>query len=64
MTWADVHIEEMFGTFNMGIGMVFAVSKGELAKTEELLKKHGEDYVILGHVEEKETKEKICLNLK
>ena len=48
----------------MGIGMVFAVSKGELAKTEELLKKHGEDYVILGHVEEKETKEKICLNLK
>lgn len=64
MTWADVHIEEMFGTFNMGIGMVFAVSKDELAKTEELLKKHGEDYIILGHIEEKETKEKICLNLK
>ena len=54
----------MFGTFNMGIGMVFAVSKDDLAKTEELLKKHGEDYVILGHIEEKETKDKICLNLK
>ena len=40
----------MFNTFNMGVGMVVAVSKDEAEKALEVLKANGEDAVVLGEV--------------
>ncbi len=41
---------DMFNTFNMGIGMVVAVSKDNAQKAVETLKKFGEDAVVLGEL--------------
>ncbi len=43
---------DMFNTFNMGIGMVAAVSKEDADKAAEILKAAGENAVILGEVAE------------
>ena len=45
---------DMYNTFNMGVGMVVAVSKDEADKALEVLKANGEDAVILGEVIEGE----------
>ncbi len=41
---------DMFNTFNMGVGMVVAVSAEEADKALEVLKANGEDAVVLGEV--------------
>ena len=41
---------DMFNTFNMGIGMIVAVSKENADKAVETLKAFGEDAVVLGEV--------------
>lgn len=43
---------DMFNTFNMGVGMLVAVSKDEADKALEVLKANGEDAVIIGEVVE------------
>ena len=48
--WGEIEEEEMFSTFNMGIGMVLVVAKEEEKKTLELLEKLGEDHVVLGEI--------------
>ncbi|MGN0477225.1 MAG: AIR synthase-related protein [Ruminococcus sp.] len=40
----------MFNTFNMGIGMIVAVSKENADKAVETLKAFGEDAVVLGKI--------------
>ncbi|MDO5017931.1 MAG: phosphoribosylformylglycinamidine cyclo-ligase [Lagierella massiliensis] len=44
--------EEMYHTFNMGIGLVFAISPEEVEKTRTYFEKIGEDLVELGTIEE------------
>ena len=41
---------DMYNTFNMGVGMMIAVSKEEADKALEVLKANGEDAVVLGEV--------------
>lgn len=48
--WGEIEEEEMFSTFNMGIGMVLVVDKEDEKKTLELLEKLGEDHVVLGEI--------------
>jgi len=48
--WGEIEEEEMFSTFNMGIGMVLVVGKEDEKKTLELLEKLGEDHVVLGEI--------------
>lgn len=48
--WGEIEEEEMFSTFNMGIGMVLVVAKEDEKKTLELLEKLGEDHVVLGEI--------------
>lgn len=38
---ADIDDKEMYRTFNMGIGMVAVVSKEDIKKTHEIIKRHG-----------------------
>ena len=46
----NISEHDMYNTFNMGVGMVVAVSKDEADKALEVLKANGEDAVVLGEV--------------
>jgi phosphoribosylformylglycinamidine cyclo-ligase len=50
----NISEHDMYNTFNMGVGMVVAVSKSDADKALEVLKANGEDAVILGEVIEGE----------
>ena len=49
----------MFGTFNMGVGMVIVVDKSLAEKTVASLNAKGEDAYIIGEIKKGDTK--ICL---
>lgn len=48
--WGDIHIDEMYSTFNMGVGIVFVISKKDLSHVEGFLKDKNENYYILGEI--------------
>ena len=48
--WGDIHIDEMYSTFNMGVGIVFVISKEDLNHIEDFLKDKNENYYILGEI--------------
>jgi len=49
--WGNIEREEMYGTFNMGIGMVIVVGKDEFHRLVNYLGELGEEFVVLGQVE-------------
>jgi len=57
--WGNINTEEMYSTFNMGIGMVLAVSKDEGEEIIEHLRDNGEKAILLGEI--KEGQEKVVL---
>ena len=46
--------DEMYKTFNMGIGMIVAIPEKEKEKTLEILKEEGEKAFVIGYLEEGE----------
>lgn len=48
--WGSIEEEEMYGTFNMGVGMVLAASPTEAEGIMEFLKSKGEKAYVLGKV--------------
>ena len=48
----NISEHDMFNTFNMGVGMVVAVSENEKEAALEILKANGEDAVVLGEIVE------------
>lgn len=58
--WGGVATQEMYGTFNMGIGFVMFVPENKVEEAMELLKQNGENPVRLGVVEEMEDKVRVC----
>lgn len=58
----NVDMDEMYSTFNMGIGMVLAVSKDTKDDVMEYLKNQGEEPVVIGHTSRREGGLKICHN--
>ncbi len=50
----NVPKEEMYKTFNMGLGMILAVSKKDEGKTVEILENLGEKPYIVGYIEKGE----------
>lgn len=50
MEKGNVAEEEMFGTFNMGVGFICVVSKENVARTMELLMANGEDVSVIGEI--------------
>ncbi|NLL29821.1 MAG: phosphoribosylformylglycinamidine cyclo-ligase [Clostridiales bacterium] len=46
----NIHIDEMYSTFNMGVGMVFVISKEDLPNIEKHLKERKEKFYILGEI--------------
>lgn len=60
MKWGNISIEEMYSTFNMGIGMVLIVSRED---ADKILKEY-KDIISLGRVEEGEKGVDLCLEKK
>lgn len=56
----DIAEEMMYNTYNMGIGMVLAVSPEDADKTVELIKEAGEVPYVLGEVKASEKGVKLC----
>ncbi|ERJ79829.1 phosphoribosylformylglycinamidine cyclo-ligase [Peptostreptococcaceae bacterium oral taxon 113 str. W5053] len=58
--WGGVNEEEMYGTFNMGIGMIVFVHKEDREKAMEILAQAGSKAVVLGEVVCGEEPLKLC----
>lgn len=59
--WGGITLDEMYGTFNMGIGMVMAVDKEELNHITKYLEEIEEEFVILGEVKKGDEGVVLCL---
>ena len=57
---ANLDEEEMYNTFNMGVGMTVFVDKEDVEKTMKILKEQGEDAFIIGEVVKGEGKVELC----
>lgn len=52
--------KDMYGTYNMGIGMMFAVDKSDAEKALEIIRQNGEEAYIIGTVEDGEHGVELC----
>ncbi|MBQ3114986.1 MAG: phosphoribosylformylglycinamidine cyclo-ligase [Clostridia bacterium] len=60
MDKGNVSLQNMYNTFNMGIGMIFAISKEQANDAVNTLKEMGETAYILGTVEKGENGVELC----
>ena len=51
---------DMFNTFNMGVGMILAVSRASAETALEVLREHGEDAYVIGEIVRSSEKVEIC----
>jgi phosphoribosylformylglycinamidine cyclo-ligase len=61
----ELNMEDMYNTFNMGVGMVFAVDKADAEKAVSVFAAMGEKAFVIGSVEKRTDGEegiKLCLN--
>ncbi len=56
----NIPMNDMYSTFNMGVGMVVIVSENEAEKAMEILKSCGEDAYVIGRVDDGENGIKLC----
>ncbi len=56
----NIPMNDMYSTFNMGVGMVVIVSENEAEKAMEILKSCGEDAYVIGCVDDGENGIKLC----
>lgn len=56
----NVSEKDMYSTYNMGIGMMFVVPKGQAEKAVEVIKASGEDACIIGEIVSGEKGVDIC----
>lgn len=50
--WGNIARDEMYGTFNMGIGMVILVDKNDLGDITGFLEERNEKYSVMGEIQE------------
>lgn len=50
MEKGQIELEEMFGTFNMGVGYIAVVSPEDVAQTLSILEAHGETVTVIGKI--------------
>ena len=56
----NIPMNDMYSTFNMGVGMVVIVSENDAEKAVEILKSCGEDAYVIGRVDDGENGIKLC----
>ena len=55
-SWGNIPERDMYNTYNMGVGMSIVVPEAQVSKALELLKAHGEDAYVIGHITRGEEK--------
>ena len=50
-SWGNIPERDMYNTYNMGVGMSIVVPADEVDTALEILKAHGEDAYVIGHIE-------------
>jgi len=55
-SWGNIPERDMYNTYNMGVGMSIVVPADEVDTALEILKAHGEDAYVIGHIEAGEEK--------
>ena len=50
-SWGKIPERDMYNTYNMGVGMSIVVPADEVDTALEILKAHGEDAYVIGHIE-------------
>ncbi|MBV1819381.1 phosphoribosylformylglycinamidine cyclo-ligase [Anaerosalibacter bizertensis] len=58
--YGDIDTDEMYSTFNMGIGIVFVVGKDEIDDVLSFLNEKGEKAVLLGEIKSGEERVILC----
>jgi len=48
--WGNIHVDEMYGTFNMGVGMAVVISKDDLDGVLKYLEEMNEKVYVLGEI--------------
>ena len=56
----NIPVQDMYSTFNMGVGMMIIVSADEADKALEILKEAGEDAYVIGKIEDGEKGVELC----
>ena len=56
----NIPVEDMYSTFNMGVGMMIIVSPDEVETALEVLKAAGEDAYVVGKIEDGEKGVELC----
>lgn len=56
----NIPTDDMYSTFNMGVGMMVIVDKSQAEKTVEILKEQGENAYIIGQVQDGEKGVELC----
>ena len=56
----NIPVQDMYSTFNMGVGMMIIVSVDEADKALEILKEAGEDAYVIGKIEDGEKGVELC----
>ena len=56
----NIPVEDMYSTFNMGVGMMIIVSPEEVETALEVLKAAGEDAYVVGKIEDGEKGVELC----
>jgi phosphoribosylformylglycinamidine cyclo-ligase len=59
MEKANLNIEEMYRTFNCGIGFVVIVDSSDVSITREILEANGEEVTQLGQIEKRGSNENL-----
>lgn len=58
--WGEIEKEEMYGTFNMGLGMLAFVERKDVQKIKDMLKKENLEIYEVGEVREGSSKVVLC----
>ncbi|MCK9444717.1 MAG: phosphoribosylformylglycinamidine cyclo-ligase [Tissierellaceae bacterium] len=48
--WGNIELDEMYNTFNMGIGMIVVVDRSEFNSLADYLEELNEEYIVLGEI--------------
>jgi phosphoribosylformylglycinamidine cyclo-ligase len=59
MEKANLNIEEMYRTFNCGIGFVVIVDSSDVPMAREILEANGEEVTQLGQIKKRESNENL-----
>ena len=58
--WGNIDNEEMYATFNMGVGLLLFVNKSDVENIKSTLEAFGEEVLVIGEIVKGEAKVELC----